>query len=229
MNTGKTCTRCGKPYRSGLYDRRSKYCARCRRKVWRESSRKYHLEHAEALRTKRKAHLQAHRDEINARRRQRRAANPERERLKRRRYRAKNRAKFKAWDRASYLSDAERKRAYSRKYRADHPDWVRATNSAYRRKNASPLKKYSRAYYREHREERKAYSRERHRLMMEKLARLSAWRDTIGRSRKDKQRERVKQLRAKGLEWEKIRDVVNQEFKEKSSVASYRALLRDRA
>lgn len=49
-----------------------------------------------------------------------------------------------------------------------------------------------------------------------------------GRNRKDKQRKRVAELQAQGLNWPQIRDKMNKEFNETSSVGSYRGLVRDR-
>ncbi len=49
-----------------------------------------------------------------------------------------------------------------------------------------------------------------------------------GRPRKDTQRRRVQELRGIGLEWPQVKEVMNTEFNESSSVRSYQDLLRNR-
>lgn len=60
------------------------------------------------------------------------------------------------------------------------------------------------------------------------LLRLRAWRGNVGRNRKDKQRQRVKELKEQGLKWQQIKEVMDKEFGKSSSVGSYQDLLRDR-
>lgn len=97
-------------------------------------------------------YYEQHREELNAKRRERRRANRDKELARRRLYREQHREELKAKKRAWYQKFAERECAHSRQYYKQHREEIRAHKRDYYRANLQDIREYQRHYYAENRE-----------------------------------------------------------------------------